>query len=390
MIIAAPVSLHEETFTVNRLDSPLGSALRRVDWIAAAAVGLLLLTGIGMAWLNARSYGQELLTPSSLFVRSLTWAALSIAVYTATTLVNWRWVRTFAWPLYAANILLLIITLIYGVDSGGNNRAIAIFGFAIQSSELSKILTLVAISTALTRVDRGSGGLQDLVLAGAIVAPPFLLVIAQPDLGTALVLIAALFGALYLSGVATRWVAALASLGAATGALAWVVVLADYQKERLLAFIDPNADPAGPKYQLLRSLEAIRGGGLFGAGADGTSILTPLPVQESDFVFAALVRAFGALGGLFVILLLAILVGRLIWHSWTSPDEFGVIFAGGMATVVLFQTFVNIGMNLGVAPITGITLPFVSYGGASAVSLAFGLALVQSHRVHDGGSSPLM
>ena len=375
---------------MNRLDSPLGSALRRVDWIAAATVGLLALTGIGMAWVNARSYGQELLTPDSLLVRSLAWTLLSIAVYSVTTLVNWRWVRTFAWPLYAANILLLIVTLIYGVDSGGNNRAIAIFGLAVQSSELSKILTLVAISTALTRADRGSGGLQDLLWAGAIVVPPFLLVVAQPDLGTALVLVAALFGALYLAGVATRWVAALASLVAAAGALAWVVVLADYQKERLLAFIDPNADPAGPKYQLLRSLEAIRGGGLFGAGADGTAVLIPLPVQESDFVFAALVRAFGAVGGLFVIALLAILVGRLVWHAWTSPDEFGVIFAGGMATVVLFQTFVNIGMNLGVAPITGIPLPFVSYGGASAVSLAFGLALVQSHRVHDGGSSPLM
>ena len=375
---------------MNRLDSPVNSALRRVDWVAASAVGLLALTGLIMAWLNARSYGQELLSPGSLLVRSLTWTILSIAVYAVTTLVNWRWVRTFAWPLYAANILLLIVTLIYGVDSGGNNRAIAIFGFAIQSSELSKILTLVAISTALTRADRTGGGLQDLVLAGAIVAPPFLLVVAQPDLGTALVLLAALFGALYLSGVATRWVAALASLVAAGSALAWVVVLADYQKERLLAFIDPNADPAGPKYQLLRSLEAIKGGGLFGAGADGTAILTPLPVQESDFVFAALVRAFGAVGGIVVITLLAILVGRLVWHAWTSPDEFGVLFAGGMATIILFQTFVNVGMNLGVAPITGITLPFVSYGGASAVSLAFGLALVQSLRVHDGGSSPRM
>ena len=375
---------------MNRLDSPLGSALRRVDWIAAAAVALLALIGVVMAWLNARSYGQELLTPSSLLVRSLTWTVLSIAVYAVTTLVNWRWVRTFAWPLYAANILLLIVTLIYGVDSGGNNRAIAIFGFAIQSSELSKILTLVAISRDRTRADRGSGGLQDLVTAGAIVAPPFLLVVAQPDLGTSLVLVAALFGALYLAGVATRWVAALASAVSAGAILAWVVLLAEYQKERLLAFIDPNADPAGPKYQLLRSLDAIRGGGLFGAGADGTSILTPLPVQESDFVFAALVRAFGAVGGLVVIVLLAILVGRLVWYSWNSSDEFGVIFAGGMATVVLFQTFVNIGMNLGVAPITGITLPFVSYGGASAVSLAFGLALVQSHRVHEGGSSPLM
>jgi rod shape determining protein RodA len=343
-----------------------------------------------MAWLNARSYGQELLTPSSLLVRSITWTALSVAVYSVTTLVNWRWVRTFAWPLYGANILLLVITLIYGVNSGGNSRAISIFGLVIQSSELSKILTLVAISTALTRVDRSSGGLQDLLLAGVIVAPPFLLVVAQPDLGTALVLVAALFGALYLAGVATRWVAALVSLVAVGAAIAWVLVLADYQKERLLAFIDPNADPAGPKYQLLRSLEAIKGGGLFGSGVDGTASLTPLPVQESDFVFAALVRAFGAVGGLLVILLLALLVGRLVWHAWTSSDEFGVIFAGGMATVIIFQTFVNVGMNLGVAPITGITLPFVSYGGASAVSLAFGLALVQSHRVHDGGSSPLM
>jgi rod shape determining protein RodA len=375
---------------VNRLDSPLGSALRRVDWVSTSAVGLLALTGLVMAWLNARSYGQELLTPSSLLVRSFTWTVLASAVYAATTLVNWRWVRTFAWPLYAGNILLLIVTLVYGVDSGGNNRAIALFGLTIQASELSKILTLVAISTALTRVDRASGGLQDLVLAGAIATPPFLLVVAQPDLGTALVLVAALFGALYLSGVATRWIAAMASLVAVGGGIAWVALLAEYQKERLLAFIDPNADPAGPKYQLLRSLEAIRGGGLFGAGADGTSALTPLPVQESDFVFAALVRAFGAVGGLVVILLLAIVVGRLVWHAWNAPDEFGVIFAGGMATVILFQTFVNIGMNLGVAPITGITLPFVSYGGASAVSLAFGLALVQSHRVHDGGSSPLM
>jgi len=155
---------------VNRLDSPLGSALRRLDWVAASAVGLLALTGLVMAWLNARSYGQELLTPGSLLVRSLTWTVLSIAVYVVTTLVNWRWVRTFAWPLYAANILLLVVTLIYGVDSGGNNRAIAIFGLAIQSSELSKILTLVAISTALTRADRTGGGLQDLLMGKALAA----------------------------------------------------------------------------------------------------------------------------------------------------------------------------------------------------------------------------
>jgi rod shape determining protein RodA len=107
-------------------------------------------------------------------------------------------------------------------------------------------------------------------------------------------------------------------------------------------------------------------------------------VQESDFVFAALVRSFGFVAGALVIGLVGLLVARLVWHAWNSPDTFGVVLGGGLAAVVLFQALVNIGMNLGIAPITGIPLPFVSYGGASLVSLAFGLGLVQSHRVHAG------
>ena len=368
----------------------IGSIVRRMDWLATSGMLLLMLSGIGMAWINARSYDQELLSLSSIFLRSIIWTLLGLATFAVTTAINWRWIRTFAWPLYAANLLLLVATLIFGQDSGGNSRAIAIFGIAIQSSEVAKILTLVALATVLTRDNAQPDNLNATLLAVIVVAAPFLLVAVQPDAGTAVIILAALFGALLLYGVATRWVAALAALGVLAVPFAWAFLIADYQKERLVAFIDPNADPAGPKYQLTQALDAISSGGLFGIGFDGTGSIAPLPVQESDFVFAALVRAFGAVGGLFVILLLAILVGRLVWHSWTSPDEFGVIFAGGMATVVLFQTFVNIGMNLGVAPITGITLPFVSYGGASAVSLAFGLALVQSHRVHDGGSSPLM
>jgi rod shape determining protein RodA len=164
-------------------------------------------------------------------------------------------------------------------------------------------------------------------------------------------------------------------------------LIADYQKERLIAFIDPNADPAGPKYQLTQALSAITSGGLFGIGFDGTGSIAPLPVQESDFVFAALVRSFGAVGGLLVIGLLGLLVMRLILHAWEAEDRFGIVLAGGLAAIFLAQAGINIGMNLGVAPITGIPLPFVSYGGASLISLAFGLGLVQSHRVHQGGGA---
>ena len=365
----------------------IGSILRRMDWLSVAAIGLLMVCGLGMAWINARSYGQELLDPSSIFLRSIIWISLSVITFTVVTAINWRWIRTFAWPLYGANLLLLIATLIFGQDSGGNSRAIAVFGIAIQSSEIAKILTLVALATVLTRESAEADTLSNTLLGGLVVAPPFTLVAIQPDAGTALIIVAALFGGLLLSGAATRWIAGLAAFGVLVLPLAWTFLIADYQKERLIAFIDPNADPAGPKYQLEQALVAIRSGGLFGIGFDGTGGINPLPVQESDFVFAALVRSFGLVGGLLVIGLIGLLVARLIWHAWESPDSFGTVLGGGLAAIILFQGGVNIAMNLGIAPITGIPLPFVSYGGASAISLAFGLGLVQSHRVHQGGGA---
>ena len=358
-----------------------------MDWLSVAAIGLLMVCGLGMAWINARSYGQELLDPSSIFLRSIIWISLSVITFTVVTAINWRWIRTFAWPLYGANLLLLIATLIFGQDSGGNSRAIAVFGIAIQSSEIAKILTLVALATVLTRESAEADTLSNTLLGGLVVAPPFILVAIQPDAGTALIIVAALFGGLLLSGAATRWIAGLAAFGVLILPLAWTFLIADYQKERLIAFIDPNADPAGPKYQLEQALVAIRSGGLFGIGFDGTGGINPLPVQESDFVFAALVRSFGLGGGLLVIGLIGLLVARLIWHAWESPDSFGTVLGGGLAAIILVQGGVNIAMNLGIAPITGIPLPFVSYGGASAISLAFGLGLVQSHRVHQGGGA---
>jgi len=358
--------------------------LARLDAPSAVATALLGLIGVVAAWLNARAYGQELLSSSSLFLRMSIWVAIATTVYLVVAANHWSWVRTFAWPLYGANVALLVVTLVYGVDSGGNARALAIFGITIQSSEISKVIATIAVATALTRVGRTRGGVRDVLLAGAVIGPLFLLVAMQPDLGTGLVLLFALFGALLFSGVASRWLAALAALGAAVVPIAWVFVIREYQKERLLAFIDPHADPAGPKYQLTRSINAIAGGGLFGVGFDGSASVAPLPVQESDFVFASLVRATGLIGGLLVIGLLALLAARLVMHAWNSDDAFGVILAGGMASIVTFQAVINIGMNLGIAPITGIPLPLVSYGGASVVSLAFGLGLVQSHVAYGG------
>mgnify|MGYP003345910994 FL=1 len=237
----------------------VGSIVRRMDWLTVIAIGLLMFCGLGMSWINARSYGQELLDPSSIFLRSIVWISLSVVVFSVVTAINWRWIRTFAWPLYGANILLLIATLFFGDDSGGNSRAIALFGIAIQSSEIAKILTLVALATVLTRESAEAETLSNTLLGSLVVAPPFILVAIQPDAGTAMIIVAALFGGLLLSGAATRWIATLAAFGVALLPLVWTLLIADYQKERLIAFIDPNADPAGPKYQLEQALAAIRG-----------------------------------------------------------------------------------------------------------------------------------
>ena len=169
----------------------IGSIVRRMDWLSTAAIGLLMICGLGMAWINARSYGQELFDPSSIFLRSIIWISLSVITFTVVTAINWRWIRTFAWPLYGANLLLLIATLIFGQDSGGNSRAIAVFGIAIQSSEIAKILTLVALATVLTRESAESNTLANTLLGGLVVAPPFILVAIQPDAGTALIIVAA-------------------------------------------------------------------------------------------------------------------------------------------------------------------------------------------------------
>ena len=191
----------------------LGSILRRMDWLSTAAIGLLMICGLGMAWINARSYGQELFDPSSIFLRSIIWLSLSVATFSVATAINWRWIRTFAWPLYGANLFLLIVTLFFGQDSGGNSRAIAVFGIAIQSSEIAKILTLVALATVLTRESAEADKLSNTLLGSLVVAPPFILVAIQPDAGTALIIAAALFGGLLLSGAATRWIAGLAAIG---------------------------------------------------------------------------------------------------------------------------------------------------------------------------------
>jgi rod shape determining protein RodA len=272
------------------------------------------------------------------------------------------------------------VTLAVGVGVGGSARWVPIGPFQFQFSELAKILMIVVLSNYLGARQGRLGSLPSILGACILVAPPWILVMLQPDLGTSLVLLAILGGMLFMSGASLRWLGALVGGVLAAFPLIWTYVLRDYQKQRIAGFLDPSSDIQGAGYQLYQSQIAVGSGGWFGKGlTNGTqNQLNFLPVQESDFVASIYLEELGFLGAMLLLVLFALLIWRILVGGWRSRDPFGMMFASGLASMILFQVVVNLGMVIGILPITGIPLPFVSHGGASLISLAIGLGILQS------------
>jgi rod shape determining protein RodA len=351
--------------------------------VQLALYALALVTmGLLMAFTN--SEGPPL-APGSLFTRGLMWLSLAIVAFTLVAAVDYRWLRTFAWPIYLVNIGLLVVTLAVGTGIGGVSRWVTIGPLQFQFSEVAKVLMAVVLANFIaSRQDRLSS-LTTLIGAAIVAGPPLVLVLIQPDLGTSLVFGAIGFGVLFMSGASLRWLGA-ATLGlVAALPIIWAEVLKDYQKQRLLSFLDPDADPLGSGYQLLQSRIAVATGGLFGKGlTNGTTGAEYLPVQSTDFVFARLGEELGFVGGVVMLVVYTLLLWRVLVIGWRCRDLFGLAFAGGIASMLLFQLLVNVGMVLGIMPITGIPLPFVTHGGASLVSIALGLGILESIAMRQG------
>jgi len=363
-----------------------GVVWRAFDLQIATYATLLACFGLAMAYSNAVSSGSGALGDGSVFLRGLLWAALSIVVFVGATLFDYRWLRTFAWPVYVLQLGLLGLTLVVGTGIGGTSRWVSILGFQFQFSEVAKILMIIVLANYLAGRQDRLGSLPTILGACVLVAPPLALVLLQPDLGTSLVFAAILAGTLFLSGVSLKWLGALAGAGLAAFPFVWTYVLRDYQKERLTAFLDPLADIRGAGYQLYQSQIAVGSGGWFGKGlTNGTqNQLDFLPVQETDFVFAILGEELGFLGAMAVILLFVALLWRVLATAWRSDDPFARLFGAGIASMLLFQLVVNVGMVIGIMPITGIPLPFVTHGGASLISIALGLGILESIAIRQG------
>ena len=346
------------------------------------AMYALLLAGLGLAMSYSSTVvtGVNPLDPSSNFLRGLMWSGIAVIVFTAATVFDYKWLKTFAWPIYFVNLGLLGLSLVIGTGVGGAACWIAIGPLQFQFSELAKILMIVVLANYLAvRQDR-LGSIRVILGACVLMVPTWALVMLQPDLGTSLVLAGILAGMLFMSGASMKWLGVLTGLVIAFIPFAWTYLLRDYQKQRLSSFLNPASDPQGSGYQLLQSQIAVGSGGLFGKGlTNGTQdTLAFLPVGDTDFAFARLAEELGFIGALLVFVLFVVLLWRVLMAGYRSQDRFGTIFAAGIGSMILFQVIVNVGMVIGLLPITGIPLPFITRGGASLISLAIGLGILQS------------
>jgi len=370
--------LRAEPFKIGSWASRSASvAWRNYDFQLTTYAVLLTCFGLAMAYSNSVGATHTILSPTSPFVRSLMWAVLAAVVYAIATAFDYKWLRTFTWPLYLVNVLLLGLTLRFGSGVGeavGSARWLSILGFPFQFSELAKILMILVFAGYLASRQRRMKSVWTIVGAAIVLAPPWVLVMLQPDLGTSLVIVATLAGMLFMAEASLFWLGTMAGAVVAAIPIVWTH-LQTYQQARLLALLNPEANPQGAGYQLVQAKLAVAAGGIWGKGLTNGTV--DMPVKTTDFVWGVLAEELGFVGAIVVLLLFAALLWRILLSAWRSSDRFAMLVASGLASMILFQVSVNVGMVIGLVPITGIPLPFITYGGASLVSLALGLGILQ-------------
>ena len=366
----------------------------RVDWILMLAVAGLLALGSLLVW-SATSHRDTLTDgdPQAYLKKQLVNIAIGIVLAVMVTATDHRWVRILAPLVYVGSVVGLLLVLVMGSTINGSRSWIVIGGLSIQPAEFAKLA--VVIGMALLVAERTEGSLRSREVGGldvvgmlAIAGIPAALILLQPDLGTMLVLSATVFGVIAVSG-ARRELARRARRGSGhrrRSSASGSGVLEDYQLDRFLAFMDPTLDPRGAGYNTTQARIAIGNGGVFGQGLfDGSQTQSGfVPEQHTDFIFTVAGEEIGLLGSAVLILLLGVVLWRALTIASRTDDLFGRLAAAGIACWFGFQAFQNIGMCLGIMPVTGVPLPLVSYGGSSMFASLMAIGLLQNIHLRTG------
>jgi len=344
------------------------------DWTLLMFVALIVAIGV----LNLYSAGYGI--SGEPYLKQIRWVLLGLFVMALTFAFDYRWVDRYAYWVHAAAVVLLVAVFAVGAVTKGSQRWINLGGFSMQPSELVKVTLILALAKYFNdhRIP-GPYGIRELVAPFLIVLVPFVLVLKQPDLGTALMLMI-LFGSLVLFvGIRVRTLLSLCAVALLIIPVGWNF-LAEYQKERVLTFIDPERDPLGSGYHIIQSIIAVGSGGIFGKGfMKGTqSQLKFLPEQQTDFVFSVFAEEWGFVGALLVLVLFLSLVLWGLKIAQHSRDYLGTLIAFGVTMMIFWGVFINVAMVLGVVPVVGIPLPFFSYGGSSMVKMMMATGLLMN------------
>ncbi|MBI4744925.1 MAG: rod shape-determining protein RodA [Actinobacteria bacterium] len=311
--------------------------------------------------------------------KQIRWILIGIPILILFSLVDYHRLKNYSVFLYLVNLGFLISVYIFGQSALGAQRRIPLGSFVFQPSEFAKIILIITLAAFLSERKGKITKISDVLLAGLHIAVPWILIFHQPDLGTAMVLIAILFGMLLVAGTESKYLIGLIFIGIIGIVLIFNFnVLKDYQMKRLLVFVNPDMDPLGAGYNLLQSKIAIGSGRFWGKGLfSGTqSRLNFIPEHHTDFIFSVLGEELGFAGAFSLVVLYFVLITRGLRIGSLSKDIFGTLIAAGIVSMLLFQIFVNIGMTVGLMPITGIPLPFVSYGGSSMFANMMGIGLL--------------
>lgn len=350
--------------------------LKRTDWLLLGSAVLVSLAGLSVIY----GFGED----DSLALRQMLWLLLGIGVFFALSVVDFRFLRrtSVVVVLYSLAIAALLLLFVVGSAFQGAQSWFNFGLFAVQPADPAKVALIILLAKYFSRRHIEIAHLKHIVVSGAYMFLMFALLFFQPDLGSAMIIASLWVGMVLIAGIPLRHLALIFGIGVATIALLWTFAFAPYQKARIIAFIHPLADISGVGYNAFQSTVAVGSGGLLGKGIGyGTqSRLEFLPEHETDFIFASFAEEWGFIGVFLLLSLLGLLLVRLVANAREGATNFETLFILGVATLLVTHTVIHVGMNIGLLPVTGIPLPFMSYGGSHIITGYAMLGVVNAMR----------
>jgi len=357
--------------------------LRSFDWLLFGAIFFIAVAGILTmnSFVSSEAGGQDVF-----FFRQIIWLFVATIILFVSSMIDWRFLRRtdFVVSAFLVVCFLLLLLFVLGSVFKGAKSWFNLGAFAFQPVDFAKLVVVIILSKYFSRRHIEIANVRHILISGFYTFVIFLLVFLQPDFGSAIIIFLVWFSMVLFSGISKKHLAAVFAIGLLAFSALWFGVFKDYQKQRVLTFIHPLTDLTGAGYNAYQSMIAVGSGEVLGKGVGlgSQSKLKFLPEYETDFIFAAFSEEWGFVGDIILLLLYGVVFWRIIIAAKTGATNFETFFALGLASIFLSHVLIHVGMNIGLLPVTGITMPFMSYGGSHLVAEFLGIGILMGQRAY--------